>query len=160
MRVLTVGASLSVLPDDSPGLSAVIGQRKFTRSTAVARRLDAGLGRELFVVDAKGPESHRDDVPGLERGHGPLGVATAGEFFTLEADPGVDGVAQVLGPGSGLGARVRDGHVGRGRAEAREQGRSGQESAAEKGGGFHIVWPRKVMEKERERGKAAVGRCR
>lgn len=118
----------------------------------MARRLDAGLGRELFVVDAKGPESDRNNIPGLERGHGPFGIATAGELFALEADPGVDSVAQVLGPGPGLSARVRDGHVGRGCAEARKQSGCGEERAVEQGGSLHGLVEKGKEWEIRERG--------
>lgn len=113
----------------------------------MARRLDASLGRELVIVYAEGPEPDWNNIAGLELGHGPLGVATAGELFALEADPGVDSVAQVLGPGPRLGARIGDGHVGRGGAEAREQGRRGNEGAEQ--GEFHDVFLRKGGGRER-----------
>lgn len=94
-----------------------------------------GWGELLVVLDLKVPEADGDDLTGLVLGDWAGLVATAGELLALVADPGVDGVGGVLGPGASLGQGVRDGHVGRGRGEESEGSDNGAEG---EGGGLHF----------------------
>ena len=111
--VVDIGAGLCVLSNNLPGLAPIIRQRELAGSTTMARGFQTRWWRKLCVIfDSESPEADGDDLAGSEGRHWSLLVTAAGEGLAFIADPGMDGVAGIAGPGTSLARGIRNCHVG------------------------------------------------